>query len=150
MKSVYNLPCNIAQTLNIVGDRWTLLIVHEILIGNTKFNDIKSALNGISSNLLSERLKYLEESGLVTSALYSNHPPRYAYTLTQSGKDLEHVFHAFINWGEKHLEKCYKTLVHEKCNTQVDITYYCSHCDEMVDDLAVLKVDHTEEKAKTV
>ncbi|GAK08047.1 transcriptional regulator, HxlR family [Geomicrobium sp. JCM 19038] len=58
MKERYPLPCNIAQTLNIVGDRWTLLIIHEILVGNTTFNDIKHNLETISANLLSTRLKH--------------------------------------------------------------------------------------------
>jgi len=144
MKATYNLPCNIAQTLNIVGDRWTLLILHEILIGNTRFNDIKSNLNGISSNLLSDRLKHLEDNELIASELYSTHPPRYAYTLTESGRDLEDVFNAFILWGEKHLEKCYKNLVHDKCNHSVTITYYCPHCEKTVDQPSVIKTEETE------
>ena len=141
MKATYELPCNIAQSLNIIGDRWTLLIIHEILIGNTTFNNIKKALDGISSNLLSDRLKHLEESGLITSTLYSSHPPRYQYTLTTSGKALEDVFNAIIIWGTEHLEKCHKKLIHQTCNHQVDITYHCSHCNENVDDLSVVAVD---------
>lgn len=141
MKTTYNLPCNIAQTLNIIGDRWTLLIAHEILVENTTFSSIKNALEGISSNLLSERLKYLEESNLIESNLYSAHPPRYKYTLTDSGKDLEHVFNSMILWGEQHLEKCYKKLVHEKCGHEVEINYFCSHCNENVDDLKVLRLN---------
>src|SRR5699024_425338 len=96
VKTTYNLPCNIAQTLNIIGDRWTLLIAHEILTGNQTFSSIKHALEGISSNLLSDRLKYLEESGLLEPNLYSLHPPRYKYTLTKSGEELENIFNAMI------------------------------------------------------
>ena len=72
MKVRYNLPCNIAQSLNIIGDRWSLLIIHEIFNGQNQFNEIKKAVPGISSNLLSERLKYLEKQGLIQSALYSS------------------------------------------------------------------------------
>lgn len=139
--TTYNLPCNIAQTLNIIGDRWTLLIIHEILIGNTTFSDIKRALDGISSNLLSDRLKYLESSGLISFTLYSEHPPRYSYTLTKSGEDLEDVFNAMILWGKNNLEKCYKKLIHQKCNHEVDISYYCSHCNENVDDIVAVEAD---------
>lgn len=110
----YDIPCNIAQSLNIIGDRWTLLIVHEIFCGRTLFNEIKKALNGISSNLLSERLKYLEQEGLVKTELYSEHPPRYCYQLTESGKELEHVFNAIIIWGSNNLKKCYKKIVDEE------------------------------------
>jgi DNA-binding HxlR family transcriptional regulator len=145
MKATYQLPCNIAQTLNIVGDRWTLLIIHEILIGNSRFNDIKNNLKGISSNLLSDRLKYLQEAGLISADLYSEHPPRYGYHLTESGQDLEHVFNAFILWGEKHLDKCYKKLVHPKCNHPVSISYYCSHCEENVEDISVVEVEKEDE-----
>lgn len=140
MKETYKLPCNIAQSLNIIGDRWTLLIVHEILIGHTTFNEIKKALNGISSNLLSERLKYLEQTELIATTLYSAHPPRYEYTLTESGKDLEQVFHSLIIWGRQHLKKCYKKLLHTTCQHEVEMTYFCPHCNETVEDITVEKV----------
>jgi len=138
MKETYKLPCNIAQTLNLIGDRWTLLIIHEILIGNCTFNEIKKALNGISSNLLSERLKNLEDQGLITSSLYSEHPPRYKYTLTESGQELEIVFNAMIIWGKNNLDKCYKKMVHSTCQHEVEITYYCPHCQKITDDIEVI------------
>lgn len=140
MKERYDLPCNIAQTLNLIGDRWTLLIIHEIMIGNSTFNQIKSSLEGVSSRLLSERLKYLESAGLITSQLYSEHPPRYRYTLTGSGQDLEHVFHSMVLWGRQHLQKCYKKLIHESCGHEVEISYYCAHCNENVSDLKVVEI----------
>ena len=105
MKKTYELPCNIAQSLNVIGDRWTLLIIHDILVGRRNFNELKKSLTGISSNLLSERLKYLEENGLIKSELYSEHPPRYHYTLTESGESLEHVFNALVLWGRNNLKK---------------------------------------------
>ena len=138
MKETYKLPCNIAQTLNLIGDRWTLLIIHEILIGNCTFNEIKKALNGISSNLLSERLKNLEDQGLITSSLYSEHPPRYKYTLTESGQELEIIFNAMIIWGKNNLDKCYKKMVHSTCQHEVEITYYCPHCQKITDDIEVI------------
>ncbi len=137
MKDTYKMPCNIAHTLNIVGDRWTLLIIHEILIGHTTFNEIKKGLEGISANLLSERLQYLEQSQLLTTTLYSAHPPRYEYKLTQSGLDLEPVFHSLIIWGRHHLETCYKKLIHTACGHEVTMQYYCPHCDQKVQELSV-------------
>ncbi|MCM3570532.1 helix-turn-helix domain-containing protein [Neobacillus mesonae] len=139
MKPKYNIPCNIAQSLNIIGDRWTLLIIHEILNGNTMFNEIKKALNGISSNLLSERLRYLEEEGLIVSELYSQHPPRYSYNLTTSGRDLEHVFNALIVWGSNHLKKCYKRLIDPSTGDEVGIAYYSLKTGEMVHDIQVVE-----------
>lgn len=141
MKKTYELPCNIAQSLNIIGDRWTLLIIHDILVGRTNFNELKKSLVGISSNLLSERLKYLEENGLIVSTLYSEHPPRYRYTLTESGRDLEDVFNALIIWGKQHLKKCYKKVEHTTCQHEVKIAYYCPHCEKNVEDLKVVAVD---------
>lgn len=140
-KIKYDIPCNIAQSLNIIGDRWTLLIVHEILCGHTLFNEIKKALNGISSNLLSERLKYLEEEGLVKTELYSQHPPRYCYTLTESGRQLEDVFNALIIWGSNHLKKCYKKLIDAETGEEVDIGYYSKKTGERVYDLKVVPVE---------
>ncbi|WP_248923899.1 winged helix-turn-helix transcriptional regulator [Paenibacillus hamazuiensis] len=140
MKERYDLPCNIAQTLNIIGDRWTLLVIHEILVGRSTFNEIKKALSGISSKMLSDRLKYLEDGGLVVSTLYSDHPPRYQYKLTDSGKDLEGVFNALLLWGRQHLEKCYKKLIHRKCGHEIELTYYCPHCRENVDDVSAVEI----------
>ena len=65
MKERYDLPCNIAQTLNIIGDRWTLLIIRDLAFGKTKFNELKQSLTGIATNLLSDRLQMLENVGIV-------------------------------------------------------------------------------------
>lgn len=141
MKDRYDLPCNIAQALNIIGDRWTLLVIHEVLIGHSTFNQIKKSLVGISSKLLSDRLKYLEEQGLISSTLYSEHPPRYRYTITESGRDLEGVFHALVLWGRRHLQKCYKKMVHLSCDHEVELAYFCPHCKQTVEDVAVVELD---------
>ncbi len=140
MNDNYHLPCNIAQSLNIIGDRWTLLVIHEILSGHTTFSEIKKSLEGISSNLLSARLRYLEQGGLITAELYSAHPPRYTYQLTDSGRDLEHVFHSLIVWGRHHLKKCYKKLLHSSCQHEVEIAYHCPHCNQTVQDLSAVEV----------
>lgn len=141
MKPRYDIPCNIAQSLNIIGDRWTLLIIHEILVGNTTFNEIKKSLNGISSNLLSDRLKYLEEEGLLTAELYSSHPPRYRYMLTESGEDLEHVFNSLVVWGSAHLKKCYKKLVDSETGDELEIAYYNKCTGKLVENVKVVPVE---------
>lgn len=132
MKNLYNLPCNIAQTLNIIGDKWTLLIIRQIMNGHDTYKEIQEKLEGIPTNLLSDRLKCLEADELITSELYQNHPPRYRYLLTDSGKDLVDVFNSIILWGEKNLKKCYKTLTHSECGHKVELQYYCPHCDKTV------------------
>ena len=129
----YQMPCNIAQTLNIIGDKWTLLILHQIMMGHETYNEMKEGLIGIPSNLLSERLKSLESEGLIVNELYQEHPPRYRYLLTESGEDLSDVFNSLILWGERHLKKCYKRLVHRDCKTSVALQYYCSHCEKIAE-----------------
>lgn len=133
MKNQYELPCNIAQTLNIIADKWTLLIVHEIMLGDKSYNELLSKLTGIASNLLSGRLKSLEEDGIIKGELYQKHPPRYKYTLTEKGRDLEDVFNSIILWGSKHLDKCYKNLVDKKTGHKVEIKYYLPETKELLD-----------------
>ena len=100
MKNLYNLPCSIAQALNIIGDKWTLLIIRQLMLGYDTYSSIQERLEGIPSNLLSNRLKALEQDGLITAKLYQSHPPRYRYLLTESGRDLSDVFNSIILWGE--------------------------------------------------
>lgn len=139
MKTRYDLPCNIAQTLNILGDRWTLLIIHELLIGETNFNDIKLKLPGLSANVLSNRLKELEEATIVKSELYVAHPPRYRYTLTEKGLALEHVFNTMIIWGSVHLDLCYKEIVDADEN-RVEVGYYSTKTGERVDNIHIRSI----------
>ncbi|MFZ7946094.1 winged helix-turn-helix transcriptional regulator [Neobacillus sp. 19] len=147
MKTRYDIPCNIAQSLNIIGDRWSLLIVHEILNGQTLFSEMKKALPGISSNLLSDRLKYLEEEGLISAELYSTHPPRYRYRLTKSGEELEHVFNSLIIWGSHHLQKCYKKLIDSETGDEVEISYYNKKTGNIVKQVEVVAIQDELQKA---
>lgn len=133
MKNQYNLPCNIAQTLNIIGDKWSLLILHQLLIGHETYKEIQDGLDGIPTNLLSERLKTMEYDELIKRNLYQTNPPRYKYSLTEKGYDLEDVFNSIILWGQKHLDICYKKLVHNECNSSVIHKYYCPSCDKVVE-----------------
>ena len=133
----YDLPCNIAQTLNIIGDRWTMLILHELLVGTENFNEIKTSLAGLSSNVLSARLKAMEEAGLVTSTLYSAHPPRYSYALTAAGKELEHVFNALAIWGSAHLNPCYKEVVDAHTDEAVEVVYRTKETGTITEELVI-------------
>ncbi len=132
MKIQYNLPCNIAQTLNIIGDKWSLLILHRIFNGFETYKDIQDGLDGIPTNLLSERLKAMEADELIIRELYQEHPPRYRYILTEKGRDLEDVFNSLMLWGQRHLDKCYRKLVHNHCRCTVEHKYYCPECGKYV------------------
>lgn len=132
MKNQYNLPCNIAQTLNIIGDKWTLLILCQLSKGHDTYSTLLENLEGIPTNLLSNRLKSLEEDSLIITVLYQAHPPRYRYELTESGKDLDDIFNCIMIWGEKHLKKCYKEVVHNSCKHKIDLQYYCPYCEKII------------------
>jgi DNA-binding HxlR family transcriptional regulator len=102
----YGQYCSIARALDIVGDRWTLLIVRELLLqGPCRFTDLKNGLPGIAKNLLSTRLKELEDAGLVSRA---DAPPPVAtvlYTLTENGLTLEPVLKGLGLWGLKYMSE---------------------------------------------
>ena len=89
--------CEIARAISVVGDRWTLLIMREVGMGMRKFEEIQ-AQTGMSSHLLSTRLKRMEEEGLLELKLYSDKPPRYEYHATQKGKELDSVLLALRGW----------------------------------------------------
>lgn len=103
MSTPYDRRCPVARTLEIIGDRWTILIIRDLLLnGPSKFLDLESSLSGISPNTLSARLKTLEEADLVERRFYEQHPPRAEYVLTAKGRELGPVLRALKNWGLKH------------------------------------------------
>lgn len=90
--------CPIARSLSVVGDRWTLLILRELSMGSSKFDEIQ-AQTGMSSFLLSTRLKRLEADGVIERVSYSDRPVRYEYFTTEKGKELDPVLLALRSWG---------------------------------------------------
>ncbi len=143
MKNVYSIPCNIAQTLNLLGDRWTLLILHQLMQGQDTFKKLQDRLTGIPTNLLSERLKSLEADQLILSKLYQPHPPRYRYELTGGGKDLADIFNSLMLWGERNVSNCHKRLTHKECGHGIELQYYCNTCNRPVskEELQVINED---------
>jgi len=95
--------CPIARSLAVIGDRWTILILRDLVrFGPRKFQDLQHSLSGISPNTLSLRLKRLEEAGVVERRFYEQHPPRAEYVLTDVGRELRPVLKALFEWGERH------------------------------------------------
>lgn len=94
--------CPIARSLDVVGDRWTLLLIRDLAGGHGRFADLLRTLSGISPTMLSERLQLLEREGLVTSTLYSEHPPRAEYMLTEKGEAMRPVLQALAAWGKEY------------------------------------------------
>lgn len=136
MAKGYGQACPVAKSLELVGERWTLLIVRDLLRGPGRFQDLLASLEGIAPNLLSERLKLMEEHGLVSRRLYSDHPPRAEYLLTDRGKELGAVVGALAIWGSRHVHP-ESALVHAECGEAVQMRYYCPECKARVAGVAV-------------
>src|SRR6185437_4104208 len=98
----YNHPCVIAQTLDILGDRWTLLILRDLMTGLHRYNDILENCSGMSPNVLSDRLKRLEADGLVRRNYYKELPPRVEYSLTEEGWSVRPILLSLLEWGKAH------------------------------------------------
>ena len=96
-------PCAVACTLDLVGDKWSLLVVRDLLRGNVTFGDLQNSPEGIPTNILADRLKRFEEAGLIAKSAYQEHPVRYAYGLTEKGRALREVLLAFVKWGKEHI-----------------------------------------------
>jgi DNA-binding HxlR family transcriptional regulator len=95
--------CAIANSLDILGDKWSLLVVRDLLHGKHTYGELAHSPEGIPTNILADRLKRLEGAGIITSAPYQERPPRYAYTLTSKGSALGEVLLAFVRWGKQYI-----------------------------------------------
>jgi DNA-binding HxlR family transcriptional regulator len=94
--------CSIARTLEVVGERWTLLIVRDAFFGRSRFDEFRTSL-GIASNVLTDRLSRLVENGILERVPYSEHPERFEYRLTEKGIELRVPLLALMQWGDRHL-----------------------------------------------
>ncbi len=97
--------CPVSCALDVVGDRWTLLIIRDLFRGKTRYGEFLASPEGIPTNILAERLKRLESAGLISSAPYQQNPPRYAYTLTPRGADLRPALGGLAMWSIRHLPR---------------------------------------------
>jgi DNA-binding HxlR family transcriptional regulator len=126
--------CSIARPLSVLGERWTMLVLREIFLGNRRFDEIRAEL-GVATNILSARLATLVDQGIVERRLYSEHPERFEYHLTEKGRDLQPILLAFLRWGDKYtagpagppLE-----TVHTQCDHVFHMVPACSHCGQEV------------------
>jgi DNA-binding HxlR family transcriptional regulator len=97
-------PCPIAGALDVLGDRWTLLVIRDLMFYDRhRFAEFLAAPEGIATNILAERLERLEQCGLVTRRHYSERPLREEYHLTARGQELRPVLRALIHWGKRHV-----------------------------------------------
>lgn len=94
--------CPITNVLDTLGDKWTLLVIRDLVLGKRRYQEFLSSPEKIASNILADRLAKLEAAGLVSRRAYQQKPARHEYLLTKKGKGLEPVLEAIIVWGQKH------------------------------------------------
>jgi DNA-binding HxlR family transcriptional regulator len=119
--------CPVASSLDLVGDRWTLQVVRDLLRGHSRFSDLAQTVEGIPTSVLSDRLKMLETAGVVTRRFYSDHPPRAEYLLTAKGHGLGVVVGALASWGEEYGEHDL-SFVDKECGHGLRVQYHCATC----------------------
>src|SRR3954471_19815974 len=141
MSRAYGQLCPMARSLEIIGERWTLLIVRDLLRGPRRFQDLAESLSAVPPGILSRRLKLLEARGIISRRLYSEHPPRAEYSLTPRGVELREIVRALTIWGSKHLPGD-RVLVHSRCEHPIEMAYRCSHCDKA---LALEEIEYRSE-----
>jgi DNA-binding HxlR family transcriptional regulator len=95
--------CAVASTLDLVGDKWSLLVIRDLLNGKRTYGEILRSPEGIPTNILADRLARLEQAAIIESTAYQERPVRYAYALTSKGRDLGDVLRAMVRWGKKHI-----------------------------------------------
>ena len=102
--------CPVACTLDLVGDRWTLLVIRDLLGGKQRYGDFLASPERIPTNILADRLKRLEREGLVARVPYRQHPPRVEYRLTAEGRALGRAVEALATWGLAHFPGTVRTV----------------------------------------
>lgn len=131
--------CSIARTLEVIGDRWTLLVLRDAFRGIRRFDDFRRDL-GIARPVLADRLRRLVDHGVLEKQLYQEHPPRYEYRLTPMGVDLSPALVALMRWGDRWLagdQGPPTLLVHATCGHELDQSFVCWSCDQTFSPTAI-------------
>ena len=123
----------LADALEQVGDRWTLLVVAALLEGPKRFNELQEELEGIAPNVLSSRLKSLTEHALVVAQPYSERPPRFAYELSEAGRELAGALRLLADWGAR-TGGGTEPYRHDVCGSPLEARWWCPSCGIVVDD----------------
>lgn len=91
--------CPITNTLDLLGDKWTLIIIRDLFLGKTNYSEFQDSPEGIPTNILAARLKKMLENEIISKDAYQQKPVRYAYTLTSKGKTLAPIVKEIVKWG---------------------------------------------------
>jgi DNA-binding HxlR family transcriptional regulator len=128
------LDCSVAKALEVIGERWSLLIVRAVMHGNRRFGEMQESL-GIARNVLSARLQRLVDEDILERRAYQESPPRYEYFLTQKGLDLWPALIALLNWGDRYSpspEGPRRLIVHKECGGTVSERGICESCGKLL------------------
>lgn len=93
----------VAGTLDVIGDKWSLLVIRDLLHGKRTYGELLDSPEGIPTNILADRLKRLADAGIIVSSVYQERPVRRAYALSEKGRALGDVLLAFVRWGKRHI-----------------------------------------------
>ena len=129
------VTCSIGRAMEILGERWTFLILRESFYGVRRFSEMQRNL-GIARNILSTRLNTLVSAGILERVLYREEPERYEYRLTTAGRDLYPSIVTLMRWGDRHIHSEQGppvVLRHNLCGHEADPMLVCSHCREELD-----------------
>ena len=130
-----NETCSIAGALEVVGERWSLLIVRDVMLGLRRFDELQGHL-GIARNVLQTRLTRLQEQGVIEKQIYQERPPRYEYRLTEKGLDLWPTIVSLMKWGDRYAAPAAGPPVlieHRGCGGAVDDHRICEACGARVE-----------------
>lgn len=129
---VTSQPSALDAALARVGDRWSLLVVEALLQGPQRFNDLLTAIPGLATNILSQRLKRLEAEALIIARPYSERPPRYSYELTSAGAELAGALRLLASWAATGPGT--EPPRHAACGTPLELRWHCPTCARPVED----------------
>src|SRR3954451_8743898 len=137
-----DMACSIARTLDVIGEPWSPLILRDVWVGMTRFEQIQGDLR-ISRKVLTERLQWLVESGVLERRQYETHPPRYEYALTTKGTELVGLLMVMVAWGDRWADNGAGPPVlyrHHACGQISHVELRCAHCGEPMraDDVELL------------
>lgn len=128
------VPCSVARTLSVIGDRWTLLVLRDAFLRTRRFEDFQRHL-GVTRHLLADRLKKLVDAGVLEKKVYQEKPARHEYVLTEKGRDLYPVIVALLGWGDRWMvdeDGPPLALVHKGCGHRMTPATVCSECGEPI------------------
>lgn len=128
------LDCSVAKALEVIGERWSLLIVRDVMHGHRRFGEIQESL-GIARNVLSARLQRLVDEDILERRAYQESPPRHEYFLTEKGLDLWPALIALLHWGDRYTERPEgppRVIVHKECGGEVNERGICEECGQVL------------------